>query len=652
MGQSATDENFTNSTVAADTCTYDAEGRVSSESEQVPGLTPVVTLGDQYTAGNRTQLAAMIGTTADFVNNYQYAFDPSNNLYGQMSQVTQSGVSGGDAVDPKRVDFTYDADGQFSTIDRCASLDTSQPVADSAYAYNAAGQITSLTHTAADGTTTYAAYSWSYNASGEVASFGNNANVADYSAEDVGTYSYDATGQLTSAAPPIGTAANAANSLSNAYDANGNATSLNGATAAVGADNTLANDGTWAYFYDADGNLVSKVGDTGGSASGTAYDYSYDNRNRLTSVTETFLSYTVVITYTYDAFDNLIGRTLTANCPMIPELFTQQRFVYDGTNAVLAFSGNCGIWLSDRYLWGPAGQMLADEGYGFSPSATRPGTTLWELDDNQNSVRDLVADNGTLAMHYAYSPFGQELPGSDSIYYDVYVENFSFGYTGAYTDLWTADQLHGVRWYDPSTQRWLTQDPIGFLGGQTNLSEYCGNAPTDATDPSGLQAPGMLETQAIIDMQSVHNKPPPDHRRDPGFKICQRDIDASDIAGAVVNECGGEHTYLQFGPCAPDGSPAKGTQGWGVTNTHAKKGKAAAEAEQRFHPSRCRPLHRNGGTLKYGPGPGKGKSSFQATDAEIIACIKATPMSQDYSFGQYCCSSWAADAAAAAGLSE
>ena len=48
--------------------------------------------------------------------------------------------------------------------------------------------------------------------------------------------------------------------------------------------------------------------------------------------------------------------------------------------------------------------------------------------------------------------------------------------------------MHGVRWYDPATQRRLTQDPIGFLGGQTNLSEYCGNAPTDETDPSGLGA--------------------------------------------------------------------------------------------------------------------------------------------------------------------
>ena len=69
---SATDENVTAGTSAIDTYSYDDAGRVTSETQQLPGLTPVVTLADQYTGGNRTQLAATIGTTNDFVDNYQY----------------------------------------------------------------------------------------------------------------------------------------------------------------------------------------------------------------------------------------------------------------------------------------------------------------------------------------------------------------------------------------------------------------------------------------------------------------------------------------------------------------------------------------------------------------------------------------------------
>ncbi|NOT02698.1 MAG: hypothetical protein HOP29_19000 [Phycisphaerales bacterium] len=43
----------------------------------------------------------------------------------------------------------------------------------------------------------------------------------------------------------------------------------------------------------------------------------------------------------------------------------------------------------------------------------------------------------------------------------------------------------GARWYDPSTGRFLQRDPIGIHGGM-NVFEYISNAPTFATDASGL----------------------------------------------------------------------------------------------------------------------------------------------------------------------
>jgi hypothetical protein len=42
--------------------------------------------------------------------------------------------------------------------------------------------------------------------------------------------------------------------------------------------------------------------------------------------------------------------------------------------------------------------------------------------------------------------------------------------------------------YDPTIGRWLEEDPIGFAGGDLNLDRYVGNDPTNATDPSGLDA--------------------------------------------------------------------------------------------------------------------------------------------------------------------
>ena len=40
-------------------------------------------------------------------------------------------------------------------------------------------------------------------------------------------------------------------------------------------------------------------------------------------------------------------------------------------------------------------------------------------------------------------------------------------------------------WYDSTTGNWITQDPLGFAAGDSNISRYVNNAPTDAADPSG-----------------------------------------------------------------------------------------------------------------------------------------------------------------------
>ena len=43
----------------------------------------------------------------------------------------------------------------------------------------------------------------------------------------------------------------------------------------------------------------------------------------------------------------------------------------------------------------------------------------------------------------------------------------------------------GARSYDPTTGQFLTNDPSGLAGGDTNLRIYAGNSPLDLIDPSG-----------------------------------------------------------------------------------------------------------------------------------------------------------------------
>lgn len=51
---------------------------------------------------------------------------------------------------------------------------------------------------------------------------------------------------------------------------------------------------------------------------------------------------------------------------------------------------------------------------------------------------------------------------------------------------------YGAREYDPFTGRWLSKDPIGFNGGDSNLYAYVGNRPHVAVDPTGLNPAAVI----------------------------------------------------------------------------------------------------------------------------------------------------------------
>ncbi len=66
--------------------------------------------------------------------------------------------------------------------------------------------------------------------------------------------------------------------------------------------------------------------------------------------------------------------------------------------------------------------------------------------------------------------------------------------------------------YDPGIGRWISEDPIGFKAGDSNLYRYVGNNPTNNTDPSGLSGwnahfyplhLGGSGNQRIVDMSTI-----------------------------------------------------------------------------------------------------------------------------------------------------
>jgi RHS repeat-associated protein len=57
-----------------------------------------------------------------------------------------------------------------------------------------------------------------------------------------------------------------------------------------------------------------------------------------------------------------------------------------------------------------------------------------------------------------------------------------------------------ARYYHPTLQRFISEDPVGFAGGDANLYAYVGNNPISYRDPSGLCAdPGGVGLRYCID---------------------------------------------------------------------------------------------------------------------------------------------------------
>src|SRR5690606_31756193 len=96
--------------------TYDNLGRATAISHDLAALTATISMAQSFNANSsRTQLAATIGSTADFVTDYSY------DALQRMTRIEQQDVGGGNAVADKRIDLAYNAAGQFSGISRYAN---------------------------------------------------------------------------------------------------------------------------------------------------------------------------------------------------------------------------------------------------------------------------------------------------------------------------------------------------------------------------------------------------------------------------------------------------------------------------------------------------------------------------------------------------
>jgi RHS repeat-associated protein len=165
---------------------------------------------------------------------------------------------------------------------------------------------------------------------------------------------------------------------------------------------------------------------------------------------------------------------------------------YDGNQIVLEFEKDgegavSGADLSHRYVWQPdaVDQLMADERTHLDGSGNvATDELLLPLTDHQGTVRDLARMDGSTTSvvdHIIYDGFGKVVSESNP------AEGSLFKYTGRATDNATGIESHDQRLKIAGNADWMSEDPSGLAAGDTNTRRYCGNSPTNATDPSGLE---------------------------------------------------------------------------------------------------------------------------------------------------------------------
>ncbi|MDX1999918.1 MAG: RHS repeat-associated core domain-containing protein [Thermoanaerobaculia bacterium] len=207
-----------------------------------------------------------------------------------------------------------------------------------------------------------------------------------------------------------------------------------------------------SFAHDAEGQRLAAS-----SSVGTTL-FSWDGRGRLAGLTRADGTSEA---FAYDFAGNLISRTTTGSGDP-----RSRSFVLDErTNWAAA---------SDQGLSRP---LLAGLGLDQHWGQLEPEGALSALRDALGSTVALTDASGQVTTTFAYEPFGATTPSTPT--------DFPFQFTGR-VPIDENLYYYRARFYDPATGRFLSEDPIGFLGGDSNVYRYAGNDPVDFADPTGL----------------------------------------------------------------------------------------------------------------------------------------------------------------------
>jgi RHS repeat-associated protein len=110
------------------------------------------------------------------------------------------------------------------------------------------------------------------------------------------------------------------------------------------------------------------------------------------------------------------------------------------------------------------------------------------IKDHLGSIMKVIREYGTAENEYIYDSFGNIIYQSGTLTNQrLYTSRFYDSESGLY--------YYRARYYDSSTGRFLSEDPIGWMGG-LNYYSYVGNSPINWNDPHGLRKRCCFQTWA------------------------------------------------------------------------------------------------------------------------------------------------------------
>lgn len=295
-------------------------------------------------------------------------------------------------------------------------------------------------------------------------------------------YTYDQAGRL------VTVTTNGTETAHYNYDSNSNRVSKitpQGTTAgSYDGKERILNYGNLSFTYTLNGEIATKKDST----SGQQTQMSYDALGNLKQVT---FSDGNLIQYEMDGLFHRLSRVATKGAlPGTFRYFTNT----DGTIYAASYQGDAAHPGTKFYQFAYASSMTTPSVvYIVSTDTTGKvidGNVYKVVMDERGSVRQLIDEEGNIAQLMDYDEFG-------NVTRDTNPGFQPFGFAGGLYDPDTKLVHFGAREYDPSIGRWLSRDPIGFKGGDTNLYGYVMNDPVNFVDPTGTRLSDIVKAIGI-----------------------------------------------------------------------------------------------------------------------------------------------------------